>query len=110
MSFLNIVLLSSNYMEYFEDSEKDLGKANMVTKINNLGSAGYFSALTISIWICALSLLLLFVSRFIFRIAWPKEDAQTKMTIQRILLIVFILSFLSTVFSAVINFSEGLHF
>lgn len=96
----------NDFRSYFNQGEYDIG--GLKGTVDQVGSTLYQSVLTVSIWVCAISLLLTFVSRLIFRIASPREDAHTKYKIQTIFLIIFIISFLTTLFAAIINVADGL--
>lgn len=101
------ILLTMDYNFYFNKTTENLN-GNLIGKINELGQGGYNAARSISLMVCCISLVLIFICRFIFRIASPKEDAHAKQYIQRTLVVIALLSFITTIFSVIMGIAEGL--
>ncbi len=95
------------YGDYFKGYDGKSGLNGLGKVVDEVGKGGYHAVLTISLFVCVISILLVFISRFIFRVASPREDAQAKMYVQRILLVVVGLSFITSLFSAAIMLGES---
>ena len=99
--------LTADYEYYFDGVAID-ETFGPVNAINEVGTSAYHAALTISLFICVIALALIFICRFIFRVASAREDAHAKQYIQRTLIVIVMLSFITTIFSAVMSIASGL--
>lgn len=78
------------------------------TQIDEVGYGLYNTVYKAAFFMCCLSLLAIIVCRFIFRIASPREDAKAKSYIQSILVTVFILSMLMTLFGVAVRLGNSI--
>ena len=83
------------------------GMAKLGDEIDKTGLELYDLMFKISVFAAVLSFVFIVISRLIFRIASPREDARAKMMIQAILVTIFLLSMVTTVFSAVMKMGEA---